>query len=330
MHKWIHRSMFTASAAAVTLLAACGGGTDNEEETEDTESSAEETQEESSSDTVTYEGPNGSFDILEDPQNIVVLAPSYVGYFLALDEKPIGATTQALENPYFDEEMTEGIEDLGDGTSVEQVLSLEPDLIVTLSSDENLEQLQDVAPTVTIDYGQLPFKEQLQEFGTMTGEEEAAEEWITEWDSSIEENRASVEESVGDRTISLIQPFEKGVYVFGNTFARGGEIIYDEFGLSAPEAVQEDAIDSGEGFVNVSLEALDDYAGDIIFTSPWQESETGSADEVYESNVWQNLPAVEEDNVYELDTAASFFNDPVSLESQLDFVVESLEASAEE
>ncbi|RKD76425.1 iron complex transport system substrate-binding protein [Sinobaca qinghaiensis] len=327
MQKWIHRSMFTASAAALTLLAACGGGTENSEETDSSEE--ESTQEESSGDTVTYEGPNGSFDIPADPQNIVVLAPSYVGYFLALDEKPIGATTQALENPYFDEEMTEGIEDLGDGTSVEQVLSLEPDLIVTLSSDENLEQLQDVAPTVTIDYGQLPFKEQLQEFGTMTGEEEAAEAWITEWDESIEANRASVEESVGDRTISLIQPFEKGVYVFGNTFARGGEIIYDEFGLAAPDAVQEDAIDSGEGFVNVSLEALDDYAGDIIFTSPWQESETGSADEVYDSNVWQNLPAVQEDNVYELDTAASFFNDPVSLESQLDFVVESLEDSAE-
>lgn len=327
MQNWIHRSIFTASAASLTLLAACGGGTESSEETES--SGEENTQEESSGDTVTYEGPNGSFDIPADPQNIVVLAPSYVGYFLALDEKPIGATTQALENPYFDEEMTEGIEDLGDGTSVEQVLSLEPDLIVTLSSDENLEQLQDVAPTVTIDYGQLPFKEQLQEFGTMTGEEEAAEAWITEWDESIEANRASVEESVGDRTISLIQPFEKGVYVFGNTFARGGEIIYDEFGLAAPDAVQEDAIDSGEGFVNVSLEALDDYAGDIIFTSPWQESETGSADEVYDSNVWQNLPAVQEDNVYELDTAASFFNDPVSLESQLDFVVESLEDSAE-
>lgn len=47
-----------------------------------------------------------------------------------------------------------------------------------------------------------------------------------------------VTKAVGSKTVSIVSPFDKGIYIFGNTFGRGGEIIYDELKLKAPKAVK--------------------------------------------------------------------------------------------
>ena len=83
--------------------------------------------------------------------------------------------------------------------------------------------------------------------------------------------KPKVTKAVGNKTVSIVSPFDKGIYIFGNTFARGGEIIYDELQLKARRPSKK-AIDSGVGYANISLEKLPEFAGDYIFTSPWSGS----------------------------------------------------------
>lgn len=274
--------------------------------------------------TITYQAANGEVEIPKNPQRVVVLADSYVGYFLALGIEPVGVSQHVLSNPYFKGHL-DGIENLGEGKSVEKILELQPDLIVEFAAEDtaHIDNLSKIAPTVGVEYGKLPLREQMLEFGKMTGKEDEAKEWISKWDQLIADNEPKVKAAVGDQTVSILQPYSKGVYAFGHNYARGGEIIYGEFQLKAPELLQKEAIDSGTGWASISLEVLPDYAGDFIFTSPWS-GDDANPDVVFESTIWKDLSAVKNNRVFPLDAAGSYFNDPISLEAQLEFIVESL------
>ena len=56
----------------------------------------------------------------------------------------------------------------------------------------------------------------------------------------------------------------KEIYAYGHNFGRGGEVIYEELQLKAPEFIQKEAIDSGKGWTSLSREMLPEYAGDYI------------------------------------------------------------------
>lgn len=299
------------------ILPACTKAENNRASNVEQETSATK-----ASETITVTAANGNVEVPQNPERIVVVADSYVGYFLALGVKPVGVTDSALDNVYFKGKV-DGIESIGDGNSAEKILELNPDLIVTFSGLENLDKLEKIAPTIAIEYGKKDYREQLREFGKMTGKQDQAEAWISSWDQKIAETKPKVEAAVGGKTISILQPYAKGIYAFGHNFGRGGEIIYEEFHLKAPELIQKEAIDSNQGWADLSLEKLADYAGDYIFTSAWS-GDDADPEVVYGTNIWKGLPAVKNNRVFKLDAKSSYFNDPVSLEAQLDFIVEKL------
>lgn len=78
--------------------------------------------------------------------------------------------------------MSDGITDIGqiDGGSVEKILSLKPDLIVTVGGDEKLnEQYRKIAPTLVIPYGTYhEVHEEMRAFGEILGKEREAEKWL--------------------------------------------------------------------------------------------------------------------------------------------------------
>lgn len=268
----------------------------------------------------------GSVTVPDKPERIVDLTGSAIGNLLQLDIKPIASVDYGLVNPFHDG-LLEGIENIGDGSNLEAILELNPDLIIVFSyvGDEIYEQLTQIAPTVRLEYGAQKPSELLLEFGKITGKEQEAEAWIKAWDAKIAEVKPAVREAVGDRTVAIMQPHAKGIYAWGNKGGRGGEIIYDEFELTPPALVRQHLIDGELAGQDFSLEQLPDYAGDIIFTSifGWDEGEVnGSA--VYDSAIWKSLDAVKNGLVFNIDPQGYYYNDPISLDQQLDFITASL------
>jgi len=312
-----NKGWLTVIILIMIVLTACGTSGNLKEEGQT--SSRDATQ---AGETVVYKAANGDISIPKNPQRIVVAASSYVGDFLALGIKPVGVTSDALGNPFFQGKV-EGIADIGDGQSVEKVLDLKPDLIIAFTGTKNLEQLSKIAPTVAIAYGKKNYKEELLEFGKMTNKEAEAQAWITAWDKKIAESKSKVEAAVGGKTVSILNPYAKGIYAFGHNYGRGGEIIYGEFKLKAPPIIQKEAIDSGQGWANVSLEQLPEYAGDYIFTCPWS-GDSADPEVVDGSAIWKGLPAVKANRVFQLDPKGALYNDPISLEAQLAFITEKL------
>ncbi len=274
--------------------------------------------------TVTYASDVGDVQVPKDPKRIVDLTGFTTGYFVALDAPVVGALSGAMNNKYIKEQLAaEGTTDLGETPTAEPILSLKPDLIVVYKGTEGIDQLSTIAPVVQLEYGKHNYKDLMVLLGKLTNREEAAKSWVEQWDKKIAELKPQVQAAVGDRTVSILNPYAKGVYVFGHNFGRGGEIIYGEFGLKAPAKAQAEAIDSGTGWASLSLELLPEYAGDIIFTSPWSGDDS-DPEIVYGNSIWKNLPAVKAGHVFKMDATSDTYNDPMSLEGQLKFITDSL------
>lgn len=272
-----------------------------------------------SSEMVTYSAVNGEVQIPKNPQRIVMVAGAFTGHLLALGLKPVGTGDESFNN--YTEGKLDDVVNIGNEVPYEQILELQPDLIVVWNDAETIEKLSKIAPTVAVEYGK-PLRKQLMDFGKMTGREEQAKAWIAEWDAKIAEYKPIVQQAVGDRTVSIFDSGSaKEFYAYGS-FGRGGDIIYGEFGLKAPPIIQKEAIDSGQGWTRLSLELLPQYAGDYIFISGWTGDE--SAASIFEGSIWDNLPAVKNNRVYRENSRGFVFSDPISLEAQLKFVVDSL------
>ncbi|BBP92255.1 hypothetical protein BsIDN1_58730 [Bacillus safensis] len=56
----------------------------------------------------------------------------------------------------------------------------------------------------------------------MTGTpKKKATEWITKWDTKIAEVKPKVTKAVGSKTVSIVSPFDKGIYIFETPLAAG-------------------------------------------------------------------------------------------------------------
>src|SRR5690606_23931718 len=59
-----------------------------------------------------YTAADGDVEIPAEPQRIVVVSRAYLGHLLALDVRPVGAPSDALDNPFL-AGLVDGIDDIG-------------------------------------------------------------------------------------------------------------------------------------------------------------------------------------------------------------------------
>ena len=266
----------------------------------------------SSDDTITYESENGPVEVPANPERVIVLS-TFAGNVLALDTPLVGVDSWSKGNPNYD---LEGVEAVSDD-NLEKIIELQPDLIIGLSSIKNIEKLNEIAPTVTFTYGQLDYLEQHLEIGKLLNKEEEAQQWIDDFKGRAIDLGDQIREEIGpDATVSVIENFDKELYVFGDNWARGTEILYQEMRLPMPEKVKETALE--DGYASLSLEVLPEYVGDYLIVSKNEDSSSSFMD----TETFQNIPAVKNGNVFVADATKFYFNDPITLDYQLDFFEE--------
>ena len=280
-------------------LSACGAA----QSAEDT-STANETEAE----TFTYESEMGPVDVPTDPQRIIALTNG--PNVLALDGQIVGIDEWTNANPLF-EDMLTGVEIVTED-NLEKIIELEPDLIIAGSHMKNLDKLNEIAPTVAFTWGQLDYLDQQVEIGKLLNKEAEATEWVADFQSRAQAAGEEIRETIGeDATVSVIESGNKEFYVFGDNYARGTEILYQEMDLNMPEKVQELALEAG--VYTFSQEVLPDFAGDYVVLSKNPDVDNS----FMETDVWNSIPAVSEGHVIEINTKASTYSDPITLEHLL-------------
>ncbi|MET3503957.1 hypothetical protein [Halalkalibacter oceani] len=130
-----------------------------------------------------------------------------------------------------------------------------------------------------------------------------------------EKKLASVIEK--NEKVVILEISEKEMFLYGTSYGRGGEIIYNELGLRAPVKVEEIAFEAG--WAGMTLEVLPEYLAeaDYLLLGVRELGEENKKD-IQNSPLWQNLPAVQVGCVMKYDLDSFYFQDPIALEQQLD------------
>ncbi|OQP04969.1 ABC transporter substrate-binding protein [Geobacillus sp. 46C-IIa] len=286
------------------LLSACGNAADdNKNNSASPENKKPET--------MTYQSENGPVEVPADPKRVVVLS-TFAGHVLALDVPVVGVDSWSKMSPLFQEKLkdAEAVTD----EDIEKIMTLKPDLIIGLSNTKNVDKLSKIAPTVTFTYGKVDYLTQFLEIGKLLNKEQEAKAWIDDFKQRAQQAGEDIRAKIGENaTVTVAENFDKQLYVFGNNWARGTEILYQEMGLKMPKAVEEQALKSG--YYAVSLEALPQFVGDYLILSKNSDGDTS----FMETNTFKNIPAVKNGRMFVADAKAFYFNDPITLDYQLDF-----------
>lgn len=260
-------------------------------------------------------------EIPVNPQRIV--SDYYLGEFLAVDVKPVIASPYALNNPYLDG-LTDGIEPMNitsAETTLEQFTAAKPDLIVTIT-EANYDKYSKIAPTVYIQDGKRSDEDTFRYVADLVGKSKEAEDYITAFNEKVDSKKEEIQNIVGDQTVSILEVWPQQIYTMGSHFARGGSILYDMWGLKAPEPIQSTMVDGDETYKVISLEALPEYAGDFVLYGVLDGTDPAF---VTSSNLWNSLPAVQNGKTFPYEQVAFMHRDPITLNKQADLFIEFFE-----
>ncbi|OCT16096.1 ABC transporter substrate-binding protein [Paenibacillus pectinilyticus] len=268
--------------------------------------------------TFTYQSEDGPVQVPTNPQRVVVLTRFLTGNVMALGVPLVGADemSKANPNPSFQEKL-KNVEAVSD-ESLEKIIELKPDLIIGLSDIQNIDKFKKIAPTVTYTYGKVDYLTQQLEVGKLLNKQKEAQAWVDDFKARTKKVGDEIKAKIGaNSTVSVIETFNKQLYVYGDNFGRGTEILYQAFGLPMPEKVKEAT--KKEGYFALSTEVLKDYFGDYVIFSKNAEEDNSFQN----TAVYKDANAVKNQHVFEADAKAFYFNDPLSMEYQLTFFTKS-------
>ncbi|MBD8014384.1 iron-hydroxamate ABC transporter substrate-binding protein [Planococcus wigleyi] len=288
------------------ILGACNSESTTEE--------ADAAEADKAPETITYESENGPVEVPADPQRVIVLS-TYGGDVMSLDVPLVGVDSWSKNNPRFEEQLKD-VEEVAD-TDLEKIIELEPDLILGGSTINNIDKLKEIAPTVTFTYGKLGYLDQHLEIGKVLNKEKEAQAWITDFQERSQQAGEDIRAKIGeDATVSVIENFDKQLYVFGDNWGRGTEILYQEMKLKMPAKVEEMAL--ADGYYMLSQEVLPEYMGDYVIFS----KDSTQDNSFQETDLYKNTPAAKNGQIFEANAKEFYFNDPITLEYQLEFFIE--------
>ncbi|MED4876307.1 ABC transporter substrate-binding protein [Anoxybacillus geothermalis] len=286
------------------VLSACGNAADDQKN-----NSA--SPKEKKTETITYQSENGPVEVPANPKRVVVLS-TFAGHVLALNVPVVGVDSWSKMSPLFQEKLKDA--EVVTDEDIEKIMALKPDLIIGLSNTKNVHKLSKIAPTVTFTYGKVDYLTQFLEIGKLLNKEKEAKAWIDDFKQRAQQAGEEIRAKIGENaTVTVAENFDKQLYVFGNNWARGTEILYQEMKLKMPKAVEEQALKPG--YYAVSLEALPQFVGDYLILSKNGDGDTS----FMETNTFKNIPAVKNGHMFVADAKAFYFNDPITLDYQLDF-----------
>lgn len=302
--------MLAVLLAVLTVLSGCGqsGGSEgaasqtpeaqapassNEQNTAPAEGESERTIRHAMGDTV----------VKGTPEKVVTLFQGATDAALALGVQPVGAVEAWIEQPWYNyiRDQMDGVVNLGSENqpNLEEIAALKPDVIVASKTrhEEIYTQLSAIAPTVMTEEVHI-WKESLALTAEALNKQAEEQAFLERWDSEV----AAFKEKMGDK-LNL----EVGIVDFRADHARivytgFSALVLDELGITRPmEQKGEDW-----GVKLVSKENIPQMDADIIFDQTSTSRDDGRLDlrkEWTEHPLWNNLRAVQNNRVYEVDTA---------------------------
>ncbi|MEK4040819.1 AraC family transcriptional regulator [Paenibacillus sp. FSL L8-0493] len=313
--------ILAAAMSLMLLLSACASGTPsnnggmvNPNPAQTQPEVSETTASEAVSQTRTISTVKGDVKVPNNPQRVVV--DYLVGDVVALGVTPLGVARAARDGKeaVFANQITDSIKI---AMEPEDVMTLEPDLIILAWGDENYEDLSKIAPTIYVPYGDMTTEERIHFIGDVLNKQEEAKAVLSAYAGKIEEAKLALQNAgLSDVTITMGEFSDKSNYIAGAKHAVG-ELVYNELKMKAPSKVQTDIIDADKYWGDISMEVLAAYIGDYLIAIGDTEVPTNNA-------VWKSLPAVQHNRIITVGTSLSWSTDIMTSSALIDHIIKQL------
>lgn len=263
-----------------------------------------------------FEHAAGKTVVPAEPQRIV--ADWYYGELLALGVRPVGYPEYLLsEYPYVGAEGTEGFAE-----STEQIIEMEPDLIIS-TWDDSYKEYSKIAPSVLLKLNN-GLIDKMRVLGELVNRQEEAEKWISSFEEKLAKAQQRLaDEAPADTTVTILSIFQKDVKVYGYR-NMGGDVLYNLLQVKPPEKVREMFEDKDAWNYAVSFEELPEIAGTHIILTAYDAEGTGreTLEQLEQSQIWQGLDAVKNNRVHKIAYYDLFFDDPIAVEHQIEMLTD--------
>ncbi|WP_240510173.1 iron-hydroxamate ABC transporter substrate-binding protein [Virgibacillus profundi] len=295
--------LFSLVFIMLFILTACGSGN----ESSDSESDGNETEESEGSAEVTLDSEMGEVTIPAGAER--VLAPFHEDALLSLGVTPVAkwAIGESLQD-YLEPELQD-IPKIEWTLPLEQVLSLEPDLIILENNIDNYEGTYEdyskIAPTyVMTEETTSDWQKQIDTFSKLLGKEDEAEQALAGYEEKVTDVSNQLEEAIGDETLAAIWVVGGKFFLFEKD-RHSAELIYSKLGVNYSSVVEELG-EAAPQWEAISLEKLSELDADHVFLLA-AEGESG-IETLEKSTVWQSIPAAQNENIYILEDASNWTN----------------------
>lgn len=251
----------------------------------------------------TIEHAMGTTEVTGTPLKVVTLFQGATDATLLLGVKPAGAVESWIEQPWYNyiRERMDGAVNLGSENqpNLEEIIALKPDLIIGSKTrhEKIYDQLSAIAPTVMSEEVHI-WKDTLSLTAEALNKQAEEQRFLADWEKNVADFKAKM----GDKL-----KLEAGIVDFRVDHARivytgFSALVLEELGIARPASQQ------GEewGVQLTSKENIPQMDADILFDQTSTTRDDGRLDlrkEWTEHPLWQNLKAVKNDRVYEVDTA---------------------------
>ena len=248
----------------------------------------------------------GETEIEGTPERIVTLYQGANDAAVALDIPLAGIVESWVEKPvykYLRDDLSD-VKQVGLETqpNLEEISKLNPDLIIAakMRHEDIYNLLSQIAPTV-MEETVFRYRETVKLIGEAAGREEKAASVLNNWDQRVADFREKIEAKMGDKW-----PIEVAVLNFRADHARiyysgyAGRIL-NELGFERPEAHKEDSW----GVKLTSKESIPEMNADAFFIFMEDDQAVKNTyQEWTEHPLWQNLDAVQNEQVFRVDQVA--------------------------
>jgi len=255
-----------------------------------------------------------------NPERVVATNEMALEVVLALGLKPIAAAEPNLVSSR-SRHLAGKVDDvvsLGNTNqlNLERILQLNPDLILgfAYARMNNYEQFSQIAPTVALDYDHDAWKASLQRVGEILDRSQQARQQLETYQDRVDKLRRAMGDRLDKTEVSVVRFYANGTLEFRDSSSFPGSVLKD-VGLPRPAAQYE--ANSGFTYQSVSPERLDLLDGDVMFVALDAGAEEAFV-EFQNEPLWQKLEAVQNNQVFTVDSGYWIFGNILAANAILD------------
>jgi iron complex transport system substrate-binding protein len=324
--------LFISLMVSVVLLAACGNNNaNNAVNTETPATDSKEVEPAPSEQTPVVAEEKTMTDALGNQVVIPANPQRIIGAYLedhlvTLGVKP--AAQWSVPNGIQDYLQTDlnGVPTISYGLPFEEVLSFTPDFLILAYNSEaegdKYAQYAKIAPTYVLgDEINSDWRKSLLKIGEILNKSDLAQQALDQYEAKAKEAKEKLQEVAAGQTATALWLIQKNFYVVSDKLS-SGSVMYTDLGLLAPDVVKEISLKGTGNWNAISLEELAEMNADHIFLINGDKADGA---ETLKDPIWQNIPAVKNGHIYEMDSAGSWLYTGAIANSQIiDDVVASL------